>query len=58
MGVVNMCVGQYVDHDGLSHPIDPEIKNVYWVPWCPYECAAYAWDQQAEHLFDYWPKGK
>ena len=31
-GVVKMCVGQYVDHDGPSHPIDLEIENVYWVP--------------------------
>ena len=28
-----MCVVQYADHDGLSHPIDLEIENVYWVPW-------------------------
>ena len=28
-----MYVEQYVDHDGLSHPIDLEIENVYWVPW-------------------------
>ena len=34
-GVVKMCVGQYVDHDGLSHPIDLEIEHVYWVPQCP-----------------------
>ena len=34
-GVVKMCVGHYVDHDGLSHPIDLEIEDVYWVPQCP-----------------------
>ena len=33
-GVVKMCVGHYVDQAGLSHPIDLEIENVYWVPWC------------------------
>ena len=31
-GVVKMCVGHYDDHDGLSHPIDLEIEDVYWVP--------------------------
>ena len=30
-----MCVGHYVDNDGLSHPIDLEIEDVYWVPQCP-----------------------
>ena len=25
-GVVKMCVGHYVDHNGLSHPIDLEIE--------------------------------
>ena len=34
-GVVRMCVGQYVDKDGLHHPIDLEIKDVSWVPWSP-----------------------
>ena len=34
-GAVEMCVGHYVDHDGLSHPIDLEIEGVYWVPQCP-----------------------
>lgn len=28
-------MGQYVDRDGVSHPIDLEIEDVYWVPWCP-----------------------
>ena len=30
-----MCVGHYVDHNGLSPPIDLEIEDVYWVPQCP-----------------------
>ena len=30
-GVVKMCEGNYVDHNGLSHPVDLEIENVYWV---------------------------
>ena len=34
-GVVKMCVEHYVDHTGLSHPIDLEIEDVYWVPQCP-----------------------
>ena len=34
-GVVKMCLGHYVDHDGLSHPIDLEIEDVYWVSQCP-----------------------
>ena len=34
-GVVKVCVGHYVDHDGLSHPIDLEIEDVYWVPQYP-----------------------
>ena len=34
-GVVKICVGPYVDHDGLSDPIDLEIDDVYWVPQCP-----------------------
>ena len=34
-GVVKTCVGHYVDHDGLSHPIDLEIEDMYWVPQCP-----------------------
>ena len=33
--VVKMCVGHYVDHNRLSHPIDLEIEDVYWVPQCP-----------------------
>ena len=33
--VVKMCVGHYVDHNGLSHPIELEIEDVYWVPQCP-----------------------
>ena len=32
-GVVKMCVGNYMDHDGLSHPVDLEVENVYWVPY-------------------------
>ena len=28
-GVVKVCVGNYVDHDELSRPIDLEIKDVY-----------------------------
>ena len=31
--VVKMCVGNYMDHNGLSHPVDLEIENVYWVPY-------------------------
>lgn len=34
-GVVRMCVGRYVDKDGLHHPIDLEIEDVYRVPQCP-----------------------
>ena len=34
-GVVKMCPGHYADHHGLSHPIDLEIEDVYWVPQCP-----------------------
>ena len=22
-----------MDHNGLSHPVDVEIENVYWVPY-------------------------
>ena len=32
-GVVKMCVGNYMDHNGLSHLVDLEIENVYWVPY-------------------------
>ena len=32
-GVVKMCVRNYMDHNGLSHPVDLEIENVYWVPY-------------------------
>ena len=28
-----MCVGTNMDHNGLSHPVDLEIENVYWVPY-------------------------
>ena len=31
-GVVKMCVGNHMDHNGLNHPVDLEIENVYWVP--------------------------
>ena len=31
-GNVKMCIGHYIDHNGLTHPIDLEIENVYWVP--------------------------
>lgn len=34
-GVVKMCVGRCVDHDGLYHPIDLEVENICWDPWCP-----------------------
>lgn len=34
-GVVRTCVGQYMDCNGLCHPIDLEIDDVYWVPWSP-----------------------
>ena len=34
-GVVKIFVGHYVDHNGLSHPIDLEIEDVYWVPQRP-----------------------
>ena len=30
-----MCVGQYIDLDGLSHPNDLEIEDVDWVPQSP-----------------------
>ena len=29
MGVVKICMGSYMDHNGLSHPVDLEIENVY-----------------------------
>lgn len=34
---VRMCIGEYVDKDGLHHPIDLKIEvlGVNWVPWCP-----------------------
>ena len=32
-GVVKMCVGNYMDQNGLSHPVDLEIENVYGVPY-------------------------
>ena len=32
-GVVKTCVGNYMDHNGLNHPVDLEIENVYWVPY-------------------------
>ena len=32
-GVVKMCVGNYMDHNGLNHLVDLEIENVYWVPY-------------------------
>ena len=32
-GFVKMCVGNCMDHNGLSHPVDLEIENVYWVPY-------------------------
>ena len=28
-GVVKMCVGNYMDHNGLNHPVDLEIETVY-----------------------------
>jgi len=34
-GVAKMCVGHDVDHDGLRHPIDLEIEDMYWVPQRP-----------------------
>ena len=37
-----MCVGRYVDNDGLSHPIDNEVKNVYRIPWRPMNVLAMA----------------
>ena len=39
-GVVQMCVGHYVDHNRLSHPIDLEIEDVYWVLQCPMNVVA------------------
>ena len=39
-GVVKMCVGHYVDHNGLSDPVDLEIEDVYWVPQCPMNVVA------------------
>ena len=32
-GVVKMCVGNYMNHNGLNHPVDLEIENVYWLPY-------------------------
>ena len=32
-GVVTMCIEHYMDHNGLSHPVNLEIENVYWVPY-------------------------
>ena len=32
-GVVKMCMGNYMDHSGLSHAVDLAIENVYWVPY-------------------------
>ena len=32
-GVVKMCVENYMDHNGLSQPVDLETENVYWVPY-------------------------
>ena len=32
-GAVKMCVGNYMDHNGLSHPVDLGIETVYWVPY-------------------------
>ena len=32
-GVVKMCVGSYMDNNGLSHPVHLEIENVYRVPY-------------------------
>ena len=32
-GVVKRCEGNYMDHNALSHPVDLEIENVYWVPY-------------------------
>ena len=34
-GVLRVCVGQYMDCNGLCHPIDLEIDYVYWVKWSP-----------------------
>ena len=31
-GVVKVCAGNFVDHNGLSHPINLDIENVFWVP--------------------------
>ena len=29
---MKMCVAKYMDHNGLNHPVDLEIENVYRVP--------------------------
>ena len=34
-GTVRMCVGEFVDYYGKSHPIDIELTDVHWVPLCP-----------------------
>ena len=31
-GIVKMCVGNYMYHNGFDHQVDLEIENVYWVP--------------------------
>ena len=51
-GVVRMCVGQYVECNGLCHLIDLEIDDVYWVPWSPMNVLATpALGEQNMHLF-------
>ena len=34
-GIVRMCLGEMIDHNGIRHPIDLELEDVYYVPDCP-----------------------
>ena len=34
-GTIRVCVGTYVDFEGISRSFDLEIEDVYWVPQCP-----------------------
>ena len=34
-GTIRVCVGTYVDFEGISRSIVLEIEDVYWIPQCP-----------------------
>jgi len=34
-GIIRVCAGTYVDYEGMSHLIDLEFDDVYWIPQCP-----------------------